>query len=332
MGLKRVIVDLYIYTGTSGNYTSSDKKYTIQREKLSTRSNILIEISELVRDYITVNFNNDYSLGSSPTIWTTAVVNYFDENDIAFTQNNPQTFTYLAFDGYGEFEDGINPQLSTNALITRDLIYLPENTAGKIPILAEGVGKYVIGSTTTQVTDSGNSNQKIQYITIPSNNTDDVVIYATDDTTVVKTIKVNRVCEPKYTPIKCSFVNRFGAIDDVWFFKKSTEKFSVTDNTYNRNIVDAANLSYSTNEGQRERYNVNAKSSIVLNTGFVLEGFNSAIEEMFLSENVWLRFEGKTLSVIPKTKSFTFKTSVNDNVINHTVDFDFAFDKINNIR
>ena len=53
---------------------------------------------------------------------------------------------------------------------------------------------------------------------------------------------------------------------------------------------------------------------------------------MFLSENVWLRLENKTLSVIPKTKSFTFKTSVNDNVINHTVDFDFAFDKINNIR
>ena len=305
MGLKRVIVDLYIYTGTSGNYISSDKKYTIQREKLSTRSNILIEISELVRDYITVNFNNDYSLGSSATIWTTAVVNYFDENDIAFTQNNPQTFTYLAFDGYGEFEDGINPQLSTNALITRDLIYLPENTAGKIPIFSEGVGKYVIGSTTTQVTDSGNSNQ---------------------------TIKVNRVCEPKFTPIKCSFINRFGAIDDVWFFKKSTENFSVTDKTYNRNIIDAANLSYSTNEGQRERYNVNAKSSIALNTGFVLEGFNSAIEEMFLSENVWLRFEGKTLSVIPKTKSFTFKTSINDNVINHTVNFDFAFDKINNIR
>ena len=332
MGLKRVIVDLYIYTGTSGNYNSSDKKYTIQREKLSTRSNILIEISELVRDYITLNFNNDYSLGSSPTIWTTAVVNYFDENDVAFTQNNPKTFTYLAFDGYGEFEDGINPELSTDALITRDLIYLPENTAGKIPIFSEGVGKYVIGSTTTQVTDSGNSNQKIQYITVPSSNTDDVVIYATDDTTVVKTIKVNRVCEPKFTPIKCSFVNRFGAIDDVWFFKKSTEKFSVTDKTYNRNIIDAANLSYSTNEGQRERYNVNAKSSIVLNTGFVLEGFNSAIEEMFLSENVWLRFEGKTLSVIPKTKSFTFKTSINDNVINHTVDFDFAFDKINNIR
>lgn len=329
MALNRVSVDLYIYTGTSGGYTASDKKYTLSREKLSSRSNIVIEIAELIRDYITISFNDDYT---STPVWVSAVVTYYDQDDVAYTQNNPATFTFLAFDGYGEYEDGINPQLSTNALITTSNIYLPEGTAGKIPIFAEGVGKYVIGSTTTQVTDSGNSNQKIQYITVPADTTDNVVIYATNDSDVVKTIAVNQVCENKFSPIKCSFTNKYGAFQDIWFFKKSIETFNVTDTNYNRNIIDAANLTYSTNEGQRERYHVNANSSITLNSGYVLEDFNSAIEELFLSENVWLKYDSKTLPVIPKSKSFTFKTGLNDRLINHNVQFDFAFDKINNIR
>ena len=332
MALKRVIVELYIYTGAADSYSSEDKKYTIQRERIPNRTNIVIEIAELVRDYISIEFNDSYSSGTSSTIWATAKVTYYDENDIAYTQNNPVLTTYLVFDGYGEFEDGINPQLSTGALMTKSTIYLPEGTAGKVPIFAEGVGKYVIGGSTTQVTDNGNSNQKIQYINVPADTTNDVVIYATDDSTVVKTVKVVQVCEPTFTPIKCSFINHYGAIEDIYFFKKSVERFSVSDSSYNRNIIDSANVTYSTSKGQRERYNVNANTTITLNTGFVLEDFNSAIEEMFLSENVWIRYEGKTLSVIPNSKSFTFKNSLNDNLINHTVDFAFAFDKINNIR
>ena len=31
-------------------------------------------------------------------------------------------------------------------------------------------------------------------------------------------------------------------------------------------------------------------------------------------------------------KSFVFKTSLNDKLINHTIDFEFAFNKINNVR
>ena len=59
---------------------------------------------------------------------------------------------------------------------------------------------------------------------------------------------------------------------------------------------------------------------------------NETIEELFLSENVWIRYEGKTLAVIPTSKSLAYKTQLNDNLINYTVNFDFAFDKINNVR
>jgi len=69
-----------------------------------------------------------------------------------------------------------------------------------------------------------------------------------------------------------------------------------------------------------------------MNTGFIKENMNQTIEELFYSENVYIRYENKTLAVIPKSKSLQYKTSLNDKLINYTVDFDFAFDRINNVR
>ena len=78
--------------------------------------------------------------------------------------------------------------------------------------------------------------------------------------------------------------------------------------------------------------NVNAQTSLTLNTGFIKEEMNQTIEELFFSENVFIRFESQTLAVIPKTKTLEYKTSLNDKLINYTIQFDFAFDRINNIR
>jgi hypothetical protein len=288
----------------------------------------MFEIGELVRDYITISFNNDYP---SNAIWVSTVGTILTDLGSAFDYGSPVINHYLAFDGYGYFEDEINPQLSTDALISANTIYLPEGTAGKLPLFAEGVGKVIIDSTTTQVTDNGNSNQKIQYLTIPADKST-IKVYATDDNTLKRTITINNICEPKYTPFKITFLNRMGAYQDIYFFKKSVETFNVTDETYKRNTVSTSSVSYSTNETQQQRYNANATKSISLNTGFINEDSNQTIEELFLSENVWIRYDGKTLPLIPKSKSMTFKTSLNDKLANYTVDFEFAFNKINNVR
>jgi hypothetical protein len=326
MELGKVEVKLYVYDGTSGGFADTDLKYTISKERITSHTGITIEIAELVRDYLTVSFNNDYPVN---TRWASAVVTYYNQAGVEFPYNSPQTFNYIALDGYGIFEDGVNPQLSDNALISANNIYLPENTTGKFPIFREGVGKVIIDSTTTEITDSGNSNQKIQYITIPVNSST-FKVYDTDDHTLLKTVTIHNICEPKYTPYKVTFVNKFGAFQDVYFFKKTVEKFDITDENYNRNII--SNSSYNTYDNERQRYNLKSKTSLILNTGFILEDANVTIEELFLSENVWIRYNSKTLPIIPKSKNFEYKTSLNDKLINYTVDFEFAFDKINNVR
>lgn len=328
MAISVAQLNLYIYTGTSGSYTNSDLKYTIQKERINADDVINFEVSELIRDYINVNFNNDYL---SECVWVTAITYLYDEENQPYTYSNPQSNTYLAFDGYGYFEDEVNPELSRNALITADNIYLPESTAGKLPIFAEGVGKVTIDAVDTQITDSGNSNQKIQYVTIPADSST-IQVYDTDDSTLLKTITVTNVCEPKFTPYKITFVNKYGAYQDLYMFKKSMESLNVTDERFRRNTIVNNTTSYATNAGQTERYNVNAQTTLTLNTGFIKEDMNSTIEELFLSENVWIRYENKTLPIIPKSKTLAYKTALNDKLINYTVELEFAFTKINSVR
>ena len=274
-----------------------------------------------------MTFNNDYT---SVCTWVTTITTLIDDTGVTFTYGSV-TNTYLALDGYGYYEEEINPQGSTDALITANTIYIPEDTTGKLPLYAPGVGKIIIDSTTTQITDNGNTNQKIQYATIPANSSE-IKVYDTDDTTLKKTITVVNVCEPKFTVYKITFVNKHGAFEDFYMFKKTTESFDVTDENFQSNIIDNSTVTYNTYKSQQTRFNLNAKTKLTLNSGFVLEESNKTVEELFLSKNVWIRFENKTLPVIPTSKNFTFKTSLNDKLINHQIDFEFAFNKINNVR
>ncbi len=72
-----------------------------------------------------------------------------------------------------------------------------------------------------------------------------------------------------------------------------------------------------------------------MNTGYLNDDHNAVMEELMLSEQVWmtkLTDEELVLPIMPRTKSITYKTSLNDRLANYTVEFDMAFDKINNIR
>ena len=168
-------------------------------------------------------------------------------------------------------------------------------------------------------------------MTIPANS-NEIKVYDTDDTTLLKTITVTNICEPKFTSYKLSFVNKYGATQDLFVFKKSIESFDVVSESYKANTVNRSTVLYSTAAAQKQITNVNATKKLTVNTGFIKENMNSTIEELLLSENIYIRYEGKTLPILPLTKSMTHKTHLNDKMINYTLEFEFAFDKINNIR
>jgi hypothetical protein len=144
-------------------------------------------------------------------------------------------------------------------------------------------------------------------------------------------VTVVEVCERMYTPIKVTFINRFGFLQDIWFFKKSVESISTNQDRYNRTIAGLTGT-YSINDHAKKVFNKNGNEVYTVNSGFVAEDMNLAFKELMLSEYVWATFGANALPINITSQALTYKTVVNDKLINYTIDFEFAFDAINDIR
>jgi hypothetical protein len=277
-------------------------RYTITKNAIEEV--VVFDISEISRDYISHSFGQT---NPSETIAITYSLKAYDDVNGTGSLLNTVNGSHTGFDGYGEFSEGVNPTLpSSNTLQSNTDIYLPPNTASYIP-RNDISGKYTISSTVADGTVIG--------VGLPSIN-----------------FTVHRVCDPKFTESKITFVNKFGALQELYFFFKSTERMSTSSETYKANIFQYSTADYSTTEHQVATYNVNAKETISLNTPYVADNYNLVIEELLLSEHIWLTRSGTTSPVRPKTSSFDLKTKVNDKLVQYTLEFEYAFDKINNVR
>ena len=329
---------------------------------------VVFELSELVRDFMETEYGNY----STDTLWIETDITIKDSAG-AIVQVGGQDITttqFLGIDGYGYFENGVNPRSTqySTPMVMQDntTVYYNDGQDIKIPVYAEastitvsltsGAGADVYwenaddfwdtynvswgsGTTDIVITDDGNTNQKIQYIIITDTedlNDGDYVTFSSSNASypdVVITLK--KVCEPRYTPMNIIFYNKYGALQNIWFFKKSSTNISVNSEQFKNNILDiensGGNPSYSLTKHQDKKFMVNGKESIIVNSGFYSEEYNEIIRQMLLSEQVWIYNLTNTLPINLKSNSLLFKKSVNEKLITYSISFDYAYDKINNI-
>ena len=164
------------------------------------------------------------------------------------------------------------------------------------------------------------------YQVLVDDNNNDLIYYQLDGTETRQTIGLNELCEPKYTPVKISFINKFGVIQDLVFFKKRVDTLRTTEDDYKANILQGGQ---SLNHvGQKQILNKNSMRSVKISSGFYPEDFNTVFEQLLNSLNYWIDDEPAVL----KSSNWTEKTSVNDKLISYNFDFEFANEDINNIR
>ena len=148
-------------------------------------------------------------------------------------------------------------------------------------------------------------------------------------------INVETLQECKYEPKKVTFVNKFGVLQDMMFFKKSVKKMNVKKESYKSNILDS-NMSYSRSNHVYRDFNVMGRESVTLSSGFLSEEYNEVFKQMMLSEKIWVtnitENGEQVLPINVKTDFITYKTSLNDKLVQYTIEFDKSFDTINNIR
>ena len=199
--------------------------------------------------------------------------------------------------------------------------------------------------TVTVTNEAGNADNKITYATASSSDLSnkDVSLIKVNTGSTVENLNVQAIEECKYPVFKCSFLNRWGAYQDVYFFKKSTESLQANRENFNRSIFTPSYSyqdsgtqtvfnTYSTNQHSKKAFNTNGNENLVLNTGFVSESMNETFKELLMSEHVYLTDSSNTFPVNITDSNFIYKTSVNDRLINYTMNFEKSFSYINNVR
>jgi len=373
-------LQLYIYEGVKDTSPdAADLKYTIQKAELGGNNYVVFEISQLVRDYIETKYDGEYD---SYTVWVNPVVTAFESNGstISSPTVTPSDYAsqFIATDGYGYFEEGINPDFDEGLMMSEGTIYRVNDRSVNIPVSTETANSVsfllngeTVYSKLIDYADPANptTSETIQYVASDDNseadnykervledggifedNTllgdffngadvgliDEVYINYTDGTeTKTKVLKVKTFDCSKYEPIRVTFVNKYGALQDLYFTRRSNESINIESSDYKASVLDFGNFSYDTSEHQMRTLNLMGKESITLNTDYIDESCNEHIKQLMLSEQVWmtrLTDEEKIVPLKVKTQSLQMKKRVNDKLIQYTMEFDVAADKINNIR
>ena len=349
-------INITVFGGLSSSTEICDDlyaTYSLQKKPLGAENSVSFDISEIVNDHIEQIFTGTYAAAKS-SIWVTVATSARQSDGTVI--GSVTTNTYLAQEGFNKFKEGVNYTTEPIAMLSSTYIQNHKGSTITIPVNAERVTQVEWRNGTSvretdTFTDNGNQNQKIQFALFTAGTFLDnaLITYDSGSTT---TITLEQVEECKYPVNKITFVNRWGALQDLFFFKKSTESLDATRENFNASIFEARAVqldppeepgqacqesltfnTYSTTAHAKKTFNANATESIVLNTGFVNELMNPYFEELMVSEYIWLTDSSANIFPVNlKESSFAKKTGLNDRLINYTMSFDKSFSLVNNIR
>jgi hypothetical protein len=304
----------YFVTVTTASHLSAQMaltidgtlRYTILKNATSNRT--VFEIASLAKDYYTANYGG--STGSSfDTVAISYVITTFPQVNGGGSGTAQSAVTHTGFYGYTEFWSGVNQDIDPDDFELTNTggsiqLYLPENTAGFAWDMNSGTKNKTTISTTDTIVTSASGNYRWV---------------------------INRICSAKYSPIQMRFINKNGAPQDHYFFLKSVENVNTSSETFKRNLFTYSSSNYDVKSHQVQTFNKTGKKRFTLNTNYMIEAYNAVMEDILLSEYVWIYFDSNWHPVVVKTSSLTKKTSLNDKLIQYTLEVEDANDIINNI-
>ncbi len=350
---------IYAYQGTRYTDRPFTPTYVIKSVATSTnQASISFNISEFAKSF----FTSDLSASGTQANWNT-YIDIFPK--YTKSGNNFSSFPVfgVAYNGYGYFEDGVNPQMDSGLAQSNNKIIAYLGRGFQFPVDVTAISRAVQQRDGETVSidsfsqDIGFSTQAL--ISVPSslgnivdledladsseyfyNQNAETFIDSSDsgaDTVFLErvdggteTIQISYIKECKQEPIKLTFTNKYGALQSVWFFKNNRVSMKVEEDSFRRNT-----LSGGTYSGQAHQYKnlyKSGKQSIELNSGFYPESYNEVFRQMMLSQDVWLQISDEVLPVNISDSNIDFKTSINDKLIEYSIKCDFAFDAINSIN
>lgn len=295
---------------TTPNYTLSKNVPSINQNKLSW--NVANYAKEFIKPIAPVTVSVPTEENSNTWCYM-RVVSYSDDVEI-----NDETFVCL--NGYNAYSVGYNYS-NTDAvvpLVNIDIKLTTFSGFNYINVWIENADDYAWeGNLEYFFTTTESGIWKLPY------NYDNYTLRF-DGGIDFFSIQAEQLCEPKYTPITCKFINRFGGWQFLTFFKANSSSIDVTSKDFN---MLPSSINYNVLQGQKRVFNSQGKQKIKCNTGWVDENYFELIQDLLLSETVLL----DNKPVIVKSQSADYKTNIKDKNINYEIEFEYNFGLINDV-
>ena len=341
---ERYTLTVQVWNGLKTGFNGSDvDSYEITFINTQASPTIhTININAIIQDYIefkqpfpnpgfTTQILNGYNQK-----WVRTFVTY-DPSPTAPAGTEPESDIKIDFMtlGYSYGNEGKNYDDVTDGLLLKAQDYkvsrkgffilpIEASTTSSINVSAvsspnsELNKSFVVQSTTE-------SNDIVQYLWVDLSDTNEDS-FVTLQVGSSPPITLDIVNECKYTPLDVIFQNKDGANQIFTFFKRQDEGITITDNQFETNRGQASNGFH-----QFVRHNVQGRTAISAETGFIDEDNNEVVKQMLLSERIWSYIDGVPTPLNIVDKSFKYKTRQNERLVSYTMKFEKSYNEINNI-
>lgn len=316
-------VELYLYN--KGNAVPILPTYVLSKKAATTTQlENTYNIANYAKEYI--NPINPVSV-TTPTeenvnCWVYCIVKRYTELTLG-VYSLLSTETFVCLNGYEDYTGGYN-QSNTSAvlpLVNTNITYYKSTANNYINVFIETIANDISWNNGFEFQYFNNTAPTLWKLPYVGNSALDFSPYTKPDVFV---LKAEQLCEPKYTPITCTFINRFGGWQFLTFFKAN--KISI-DTSYKKFNLSPENVNYNPYLGVTKTFNQQGTQKITCNTGWVDENYFELIQDLLLSQTVLL----DNIPVIVKSQSSDKKTYLKEKNINYTIDFEYAYGLINDI-
>ena len=321
---------LYFWIGDK-NAPPTTPTYNLSKQVVTVNQTVCsFDINHLAKSYITNSIAN-YGLNGvqdvlpDSNVWVKYEASC--DSDPTFEEEGLLLATY----GYGYFEDGYNPLPTTKALITGNNFTIYKGKDYRVYFQTTGLVSIEVNRVAVAYTyDTDLSYEMIASINLKLYTGADVITLDLEyEDEYIETLTFNVKEECFYEVINCVFINKYGYPQSFFLSKVSKPSINIEGKDY-RGLISNFGV-YNTNSHQTVSFNVNGTNKIKCNTDFLNEVENDTIQEMLLSENIWLIENGITRPVVLETKTLDYKQTKVERLIQYEFTFNYAFNTINQV-
>lgn len=329
-------LQLFIWDGLK-SAVPVDPEYIMTKPNLaSSIGNDKIDIARLINDFVDfrpvgMTVTGVYDGENQRWIKTQVI---YTTTDVADDDTIQLEETNLMTKGYSYGMDGENVSTPTNNILLSGIefkvnrtgffnlpILISESTTSPVTVISYPENVLNFSSTIAASTTSSELVKNI-FVNVSEANGEEYIEIEFNTRTI--TLLITDEC--RYTPVEIAFQNKEGALQILTFFKAKTESLSTTNEEYESNNGQPNLWNH-----QYIKYNIQGKTKFKINSGFVSEALNETFKQLLLSEKVYHLLDGVYIPLNLATQSIEYKSRQKDRLINYELEFNYAFNEINNV-